>query len=94
MTDAIKSNTYHGLIVAIAGPLLARYGISDEQTALIVEGLSLLVGAALTIWGRQHATGPVTHVATLPLPRALIPSRYESVPYPGGKDSKTGPEKL
>lgn len=89
MTDAVKSNTYHGLILAVAGPLLARYGIDidDPQLLLAAEGLSILTGAALTIWGRQHATGPVTHVATLPLPRALIPTTSVTL-YPPHEDAK------
>lgn len=73
--DAVSSKTYVGLFIAIAGPLFARYGIQidDAQLLLIAEGSLALIGFILSAWGRQTASGPITHVIKIPLPQALIP---------------------
>lgn len=76
MRDAVLSKTYGGLFIAIAGPLFARYGIEieDAQLLLIAEGVLALGGFILSAWGRQTATGPITHVVGMPVPQALIPA--------------------
>lgn len=76
MKDAALSKTYIGLFIAIAGPLFARYGIEieDAQMQLIAEGVFALIGLALSAWGRQTATGPITHVVGVPVPQVLIPA--------------------
>lgn len=75
MKDAALSKTYAGMFIAIAGPLFARYGIEidDAQILLITEGVLALIGLVTTAWGRQTATGPITHVVGMSLPQALIP---------------------
>lgn len=82
MRDAALSNTYRGLLIAILGPIVARYGIDDAQVALIVEGLLALIGGVLAIYGRQTAAGPITHVVRMPLPQALIPAPKIEEPKP------------
>lgn len=79
MRDVKDSKSYLGLFIAIAGPLFARYGIviEDEQLLLMAEGVLALIGFAISAWGRQTATGPITHVVGMPLPKALIPQPKE-----------------
>lgn len=74
--DIAGSNTYRGLFLAVAGPLLARYGIDiqDPQLLVAIEAVLTIGGVLWSMWGRQHASGPVTHVLSLPLPQALIPA--------------------
>lgn len=74
MTDAATSKTILGIVIAVAGPFAARYGIDEADLELIVQGVTAAIGGLLAIWGRQTATGPITHVLTVPVPQSLIPT--------------------
>ncbi len=87
MADAGTSKTLGGLVIAVIGPFVARYGIEEADLELIVQGFAAAVGGVIAVWGRQTATGPITHVLSVPVPQAFIPavkltewSRTEPVP--------------
>jgi hypothetical protein len=77
--DAVTSKAWIGVFIAVVGPYAARYGIDDAQLALIAGGISTVIGVVLNLWGRQTATGPVTHVLGVPMPQALIPATSNQV---------------
>ena len=75
--DAAMSKTIIGLLIAVLVPVGARYGLDDAAMQGIGQALGVLVGGALTVWGRQTATAPITHVFGAELPAKLIPKPNE-----------------
>ena len=57
----VKSLTIQGLIVTLAGtllaPRLAKWGVTSEQVGEVAEYGAALVGAVMTIVGRLRAGG-------------------------------------
>ena len=76
--DAISSRTIYGILALILGPFLARWGIDEVLLQGVAEGVALLIGAGVTFWGRQHASGPITTLAGAKLPAALVPETTET----------------
>ena len=76
--DAALSKTIVGLLIAIIAPLVARYGIDDGAMQAIGQALGVIVGGALTVWGRQTARAPITHVAGVELPQVMVPKSEDS----------------
>ncbi len=53
------SVTFWGLVLAVAAPLLGRYGITlPADTTGIVNDVATGAGAVISVWGRMHATVP------------------------------------
>lgn len=77
MRDAALSKTYWGLLIAILGPVAARYGVDDAQFQALAQAAAALIGGILAIYGRQTATGPITSVVGVDLPKALVPQSAE-----------------
>ena len=54
----LESKTFWGLVVALAMPTLAKNGVIVDPTGLTGD-LSTTIGAALALYGRFSASGPV-----------------------------------
>ena len=54
----LESKTFWGLVVALAMPTLAKHGVIVDPTGLTGD-LSTTIGAALALYGRFSASGPV-----------------------------------
>jgi hypothetical protein len=60
--DFFASKTTWGALMLIAGPALHAAGIQFEDQA-VVDAISLLAGAAVTLWGQFTRTKEITSVA-------------------------------
>lgn len=78
--DAALSKTIIGLLIAVLVPVGARYGLDDSTMQAIGQALGVIVGGGLTVWGRQTASAPITHVVGVELPQAMLPKSEESKP--------------
>lgn len=76
--DAFSSQYFRGLLFLLAGPLFARYGVTEEMLQEVITGVSMAVGVALSWYGRQRANGQITTIARIPLPKVLIPDQQKT----------------
>lgn len=60
----LQSKTIWGIILLIAGPLLAKYGITSDDAQHAVSLITEAVGAVIAIYGRIVATKPIGGVVT------------------------------
>lgn len=59
--DLLQSKTFWGLFVAGVAALLAHFGVTVDQTALVNECVTG-VGLAFAVYGRMVANVPVTSI--------------------------------
>lgn len=56
----VQSKTVWGVALAALGPVIApRLGLDDSGWQEVISNLSVLIGAALAIWGRIKAAKPI-----------------------------------
>lgn len=63
MKDLLTSKTIIGLLIAVLGPVAARYGIEASEVQSIVELVVAAAGGVLGVYGRVKASGPISSVA-------------------------------